>query len=342
MPSRCRETSPGREVAARRRARAVPGSSEPGGRVEVDAVRRVQLDRLGRSRRTRWAARRVGAGERARERGERAVAGRDGAPSRGLSHRRCGAARRRARAAGGAAARRASSPVGGGEQAVQVVAREVRAPRERGAVRAVLVERVEHQVDQVAQAVRHAHSLIGIRRPDWTPRPLGRVTVARMSCLVRLRRRRARARRARAGAGSRRTRTKTLATDAPATARRAHLGHGVPSSRTASCGSGRCGRRVKARDLQRDPRFALHSGDRGPGAVGAARRSSPAIAEEITRPGAPSAQRDGAAGAGGPSHLFRLDVTRGLDRGPQRGPQTGSWSSRSGRAERGVRTIERA
>jgi len=63
----------------------------------------------------------------------------------------------------------------------------------------------------------------------------------------------------------------------------------------------------KARDLQRDPRFALHSGsDDPPTWTGDAKLSG--VVEEITDP-----ERvrtiNGAAGAPpGPSHLFRLDL----------------------------------
>ena len=62
----------------------------------------------------------------------------------------------------------------------------------------------------------------------------------------------------------------------------------------------------KARDLQRDPRFALHGGsDDPPGWTGDAKVSG--VAEEITDPDRVRAL-NGEAGAGGPSHLFRLDL----------------------------------
>ena len=62
----------------------------------------------------------------------------------------------------------------------------------------------------------------------------------------------------------------------------------------------------KARDLQRDPRFALHSGSDDPPAwTGDAKLSG--VVEEITDPERVKAINGSAAGAG-PSHLFRLDL----------------------------------
>ncbi len=63
---------------------------------------------------------------------------------------------------------------------------------------------------------------------------------------------------------------------------------------------------VKALDLQRDPRFAIHSGSADPpewrGDAKIAGR-----AEEITEPDTVARINEGAPG--GRSHLFRLDVT---------------------------------
>jgi hypothetical protein len=94
----------------------------------------------------------------------------------------------------------------------------------------------------------------------------------------------------------------------------------------------------KARDLQRDPRFALHSGsDDPPSWKGDAKLAG--VAEEITDPERVKAI-NGAQAPPGPSHLFRLDLrevsTVGLN-------EAGNaivihvWTP-----ERGVRTIERA
>jgi hypothetical protein len=94
----------------------------------------------------------------------------------------------------------------------------------------------------------------------------------------------------------------------------------------------------KARDLRRDPRFALHSGsDDPPGWDGDAKLAG--VAEEITDPERVR-EINGAAAAAGPSHLFRLDLreasTVGLDEaGTQLVIQV--WTP-----ERGVRTIKRA
>jgi hypothetical protein len=72
---------------------------------------------------------------------------------------------------------------------------------------------------------------------------------------------------------------------------------------------------LKARDLQRDPRFALHSGSEDPPEwSGDAKLAG--VVEEITDPERVS-EINGEAAAGGPSHLFRLDLlevsTVGLD-----------------------------
>ena len=63
----------------------------------------------------------------------------------------------------------------------------------------------------------------------------------------------------------------------------------------------------KAHDLQRDPRFALHSGSADPpGWTGDAKLSG--VVEEVTDPERVR-EINGAAGAPpGPSHLFRLDL----------------------------------
>ncbi len=62
----------------------------------------------------------------------------------------------------------------------------------------------------------------------------------------------------------------------------------------------------KARDLQRDPRFALHGGSDDPPAwTGDAKVAG--VAEEIADPERVR-RLNGEAGAMGPSHLFRLDL----------------------------------
>jgi hypothetical protein len=71
--------------------------------------------------------------------------------------------------------------------------------------------------------------------------------------------------------------------------------------------TGSMGRAVKALDLRRDPRFALHSGSVDPpGWTGDAKVAG--VAEEVTDPGRKAA----VVGDGAPadsSHVFRLDVT---------------------------------
>jgi hypothetical protein len=62
----------------------------------------------------------------------------------------------------------------------------------------------------------------------------------------------------------------------------------------------------KARDLQRDPRFALHGGtDDPPGWTGDAKLAG--VAEEITDPDRVR-EINGGKAPPGPSHLFRLDL----------------------------------
>jgi hypothetical protein len=94
----------------------------------------------------------------------------------------------------------------------------------------------------------------------------------------------------------------------------------------------------KARDLQRDPRFALHSGSDEPsGWSGDAKLAG--IAEEITDPER-VAEINGDKAPPGPSHLFRLDLrevsTVGLNE-KRDGLVIEVWTPGSG-----VRTIERA
>ena len=86
---------------------------------------------------------------------------------------------------------------------------------------------------------------------------------------------------------------------------------------------------LKARDLQRDPRFALHSGSDEPSAwKGDAKLAG--VAEEIADE----------AGGGEPSHRFRLDLrevsTVGLD-DARKHLVIDVWTP-----EKGVRTIKRA
>jgi hypothetical protein len=95
---------------------------------------------------------------------------------------------------------------------------------------------------------------------------------------------------------------------------------------------------LKARDLQRDPRFALHSGsDDPPGWTGDAKLAG--VAEEILDPERVRAV-NGDAAAGGPSHLFRLDLREvsvvGLDE-TRKALAIEVWTP-----DRGVRRMRRA
>jgi hypothetical protein len=94
----------------------------------------------------------------------------------------------------------------------------------------------------------------------------------------------------------------------------------------------------KAHDLQRDPRFALHSGSDEPSEwKGDAKLSG--IAEEITDPERVAAV-NGDSAPSGPSHLFRLDLrevsTVALDE-TRKALEIQVWTP-----ERGVRTIKRS
>jgi hypothetical protein len=95
---------------------------------------------------------------------------------------------------------------------------------------------------------------------------------------------------------------------------------------------------VKALDLQRDPRYAMHSATEDPenwaGEAKIAGMAEEIVdAEEVKR-------RNGEAGEKGPSHLFRLDVTEastvGLD-DAKRYLLIEVWTP-----QRGLRTIKRA
>lgn len=93
----------------------------------------------------------------------------------------------------------------------------------------------------------------------------------------------------------------------------------------------------KARDLRRDPRFALHSGsDDPPDWSGDAKLAG--VAEEITDP--ERVRAINGAAASGPSHLFRLDLrevsTVGLD-DERKAIVIEVWTP-----EDGVRTLKRS
>jgi hypothetical protein len=65
---------------------------------------------------------------------------------------------------------------------------------------------------------------------------------------------------------------------------------------------------VKALDLQRDGRFAIHSATVDPEAPGWAEAKIAGTAHEVVDEEEVK-RRNGEAGAGGPSHSFRLDIT---------------------------------
>jgi len=212
----------------------------------------------------------------------------------------------------------------------------VRAFGQRAAVRARLVERVEHEVDQVAKAVGH-------RRTSWRliafdvsldRRPAGRQAPRMPSW----------------------SEFEAAAPELAASVRRRLDAHthktlatvrGDGSPRISGTESrithgelwiGSMWDARKARDLQRDPRFALHSGsDDPPEWEGDAKLAG--VVEEITDPERVR-ELNGSASPDGRSHLFRLDLhevsTVGLNEARDR-LVIQVWTP-----ERGVRTIERA
>ncbi len=95
---------------------------------------------------------------------------------------------------------------------------------------------------------------------------------------------------------------------------------------------------VKALDLQRDPRIAIHSATFDPDKDWPGEAKVAGVAEEIVDEQAIK-ERNGDAAGGGPSHLFRLDVreasTVGLDEARTK-LLIEVWTP-----ERGVRVIER-
>jgi hypothetical protein len=94
---------------------------------------------------------------------------------------------------------------------------------------------------------------------------------------------------------------------------------------------------VKALDLQRDPRFALHSGTEEPENWGGEAKIA-GVAEEIVDP-EQVRERNGEAGASGPSHLFRLDISEASTVGLNE--QKTKLLIEVWTPERGVRTITR-
>jgi hypothetical protein len=95
---------------------------------------------------------------------------------------------------------------------------------------------------------------------------------------------------------------------------------------------------LKAKDLLRDPRYALHSGSADPPAwTGDAKVAG--TAHEVTDP-ALVERLNGEAAQGGPSHLFRLDVAEASTVGVDEERKlliVEVWTP-----ERGLRRIERA
>ena len=95
---------------------------------------------------------------------------------------------------------------------------------------------------------------------------------------------------------------------------------------------------VKALDLQRDRRYAHPQRDRRPRGTGRAEAKIAGTAQEIVDEEEVK-RRNGEAGANGPSHSFRLDITEASAVGLNEAKTKliiEVWTP-----ERGVRTIER-
>jgi hypothetical protein len=202
-----------------------------------------------------------------------------------------------------------------GQEPVEVIAAEVRPGGQSAAVGPWLVEGVEHEVEQIAQAVGHgcpSSSLAGLiafdimvdgvldvghgrRMPSWSEfegaaPELAASVRARLDAHVH----------------------KTLATVRRDGSPRISGSETVWADGELWIGSMWQAR--KAADLQHDPRFALHSGsDDPPDWTGDAKLAG--MAEEVSDPERVQAIIGG--GASGPAHLFRLDLrevsTVGLD-----------------------------
>ena len=94
---------------------------------------------------------------------------------------------------------------------------------------------------------------------------------------------------------------------------------------------------VKALDLQRDPRYAMHSATEDPENWAGEAKLAGTATEVVDE--AEVKKRNGEAGASGPSHLFRLDITEASTVGLNEEKTKlliEVWTP-----ERGVRTIER-
>jgi hypothetical protein len=168
----------------------------------------------------------------------------------------------------------------------------VRTAGERGAVGARLVERVEHQVQQRAQAVGHAHMLIafdvrldaaratrhGTGMASWSDFAAAAPELA-----------------ARVQERLEAHKHKTIATVRRDGSPR--ISGTETDLRDGELFIGSMWQALKARDLQRDPRFALHSGSDEPDAwQGDAKLAG--VVEEM-----PQREHNGE-----PSHSFRLDL----------------------------------
>ncbi len=271
----------------------------------MDAVRRLELH-VAVERARRHA---VGARERAREGRQRAVAGRR-RRSRRPRRRPCAAATPPARAAAAAAAppaTRPSPPPAAGRGGRARSARAAPATRRRPARRASRARRRSVR----AGGPPRPH-LDRFRRLGWTPRDRSRHGT-RHGFLVRIRSRGARARRSASASASTPTSTRRWPRSGATASPRIS---GIETQFTdGELWIGSMAKAVKALDLQRDPRFAMHSGDRGPRGRLAGRGQARRRRRGDHRPGGdPRAQRRRAFGLA-PVPARRA---RGLDRRPQR------------------------
>ena len=97
-------------------------------------------------------------------------------------------------------------------------------------------------------------------------------------------------------------------------------------------------RSLKALDLQRDPRFAIHSATVDPEAPDWSEAKIAGIAHEIVDE-EEVRRRNGEAGEGGPSHSFRLDLTEVS--AVYLNPEKTKLVIEVWTPQKGVRTIER-
>ena len=204
------------------------------------------------------------------------------------------------------------------QQPVQVIAREVRAPRQRRRRRPARPASRARRRSVHGGGPPRPH-VDRFRRLDWTPRRHAGTLTAH-GFLVRIRRRRSRARRARPGA-LRRPQAQDDGHDPQGRRRRASPAPNA-SSRTASCGSARCGRPSRRSTCSATPATRCTARPRTPSSWRGEAKIAGTADEVVDEAEVKRAQRRGGRQRAEPPLPARHH--RGLDRRSQRG-QDASW-----------------